>query len=107
MYDTIILLSFFLGGAAHILATMVEDRKKLGRRVSIMEVINRHPYQGPLSLVFSIAAYIFLFKAGQLNEVAAFSAGYMGDSIVKKIMAGQARKVGDDIKGEVEKLIKK
>jgi len=90
MFDPLLMITFLLGGLAHIFATMAEDSKKAGRRLNFMEVANRHPYQLPLSLVFSIAAYVFLFEANQLNAVAAFSASYMGDSIVKKFMTQRA-----------------
>jgi len=88
MLDPLLIFCFFLGGIAHLLGTLIEESKKSGKKISLKYFVELHPYQLGLSLVFSVAAYIFLFKMGQLNEVAALAAGYMGDSIVKKAMSG-------------------
>lgn len=87
MFEPLLIFCFFLGGLAHLFGTLIENSKMSGKKISLKYFIELHPYQLGLSLVFSIAAYILLFKMGQLNEIGALAAGYMGDSIVKKAMS--------------------
>lgn len=89
MFNSLLIVSFVLGGLAHVLGTLIEESTKAGKTVRIQDIFDQKPYRVLLSITLSIAAYIMLHKAGQLNETSAFAASYMGDSIVKKFMARQ------------------
>jgi len=88
MFEIKLIVALLIGILAHLLATLVEDSKLYQRRVSIKEFRDIHPYQLPLSILFSLMAYALFFELEQLNLVSAIAAGYMGDSIVKKAMNG-------------------
>lgn len=84
MWEPLTMLMLFLGTVIHILGTLMEDSKQAGRRVTLKEYSDSHPYQIALGLGLSIAAYVLMDFAGQLNASLAFACGYGGDSIIKK-----------------------
>lgn len=80
------IIPFILGGAGHILATLIEESKRAGKTITIRIYQDLHPYQLSLSIIMSIAAFYMLHEANQLNIASAVAAGYMGDSIVNKFI---------------------
>lgn len=92
--DPMFILALALGTGAHLLTTLIEESSKAGRRITLTEFEQLHPYQLTLSLILSIAAYIIFFRMNELNVVSAFSAGYIGDSLVKKAMGKVHLKAG-------------
>lgn len=81
------IIMLLLGGISHLMGTLAEESKQAGHRLTIFEFSNMKPYRLTYGLAVSVAAYVFIADAGQLTTVSAFAAGYMGDSVVKKIMA--------------------
>ena len=88
MLETKLIVAFVIGLLAHLFATLVEDSVKAKKRITIKEFMDLHPWQIPLSITLSVAAYGLFYEMNQLNMISAIAAGYMGDSIVKKAMSG-------------------
>lgn len=86
MLEPKLITVFLVCLVGHFLWTLLEVSKEKKRRVGIKEYIDTHPWQVPLSILMSIAAYVILYDTGQLNMIGAAAAGYMGDSITKKAL---------------------
>lgn len=80
------IIPFALGGIAHILLTLVEESKRLGKHITIKSYQDLHPYQLALSSILSILAFWMVGEMNQLNTISAIACGYMGDSMVKKYL---------------------
>lgn len=86
MLDPVVMLLLVLGTVVHVVGTLMEDSKRAGRRVTLKEYSDSHPYQIALGLGLSMSAYVLMDFAGQLNASMAFACGYGGDSIIKKFI---------------------
>lgn len=84
MIDPLMMLMLVLGTVIHVIGTLAEESKEVGRRVSLKEYSDKHPYQTVMGIGLSIVAYFLMHEAGQLNLAVAFACGYTGDSIIKK-----------------------
>jgi len=76
-----------LGGAVHLLGTLMEHSAELGRRMTIKQYRKKYPYQLLYGFFAAIACYLIVWKMGELNIISALACGYMGDSLIKKKMA--------------------
>lgn len=84
MTDPMMILMLVLGTVIHVIGTLAEESKEVGRRVSLGEYSDQHPYQTVMGVGLSVVAYFLMQEAGQLNLAVAFACGYGGDSIIKK-----------------------
>jgi hypothetical protein len=84
IFDPLTLTLLALGTVIHVIGTLAEDSKRAGRKVTLKEYSDAHPYQTVLGVGLSIAAFFLMDMAGQLNPAMAFACGYTGDSIIKK-----------------------
>lgn len=73
-----------IGGAVHILLALKSESKRQGSLVTLIVYHNQYPYQIASSLLLSVACYILMDFAGQLNAAMAFMCGYAGDNLMKK-----------------------
>jgi len=76
-----------LGGAVHLLGTLMEHSAELGKRMTIKQYRKKYPYQLIYGFLAAIACYLIAWKMGELNILSALACGYMGDSLIKKKMA--------------------
>ena len=76
-----------LGGAVHLLGTLMEHSNELGRRMTIKQYRKKYPYQMLYGFFAGVACYLIAWKMGELNILSALACGYMGDSLIKKKMA--------------------
>lgn len=86
MFEPLNIILLLLGGAIHLFGTLKERSVSAGHKVTLREYNRNNPYQLALGLVTSITCYILFFNMGELNGVSAFLAGYVGDSLIKKII---------------------
>ena len=80
-------IMMLLGGAVHLLGTLMEHSAELGRRMTIEQYRKKYPYQLIYGFLAAIACYLIAWKMGELNILSALACGYMGDSLIKKKMA--------------------
>lgn len=76
---------------------LLRDQEVLGpgKGQGFREFIKSHPYGIMFSIVAGFVAYGFLFTSNQLNAAAAFTAGYMADSVVNAFTTKQLKKIDE------------
>ena len=98
MMESILLYSMFgfiaiLGLVLHFLLDMLRIKNEEGKTLSIKQYWQLYPIQSCISIVSCLVGYIILLISGQfdpevgrqLAAYAAFSVGYMSNSIADKI----------------------
>lgn len=64
---------------------LLRETEAVKKSVSLKKFIGEHKYAILFSVVAGIVVYGVLHTSGQMNQVAAFTAGYMADSMVNTI----------------------
>lgn len=77
--------ALLLGWLANMLRQLSSASSSAGGPVNPLRWARKRPYKVALGVVGALAGYIALASTGQLNAVAAFAAGYLGQDAIDAI----------------------
>lgn len=80
------------GQGLHLMKNL-RDLERAGTMMTVRAYMLKYPYSMAFSVLAGLVAYGFLYSSGQLNVAAAFTAGYMADSVVNAFTGRAVRAI--------------
>jgi hypothetical protein len=84
----------WMGQILHLLKSLRDE--ELAGKPTGKAYFKKHRFSIGFSIVAGFVAYGFLFTSNQLNAAAAFTAGYMADSVVNAFTGKAIKKIEDN-----------